>query len=160
MAWLAIESPRQKSTNFSKKRTPQWPISYWTFLASRSSCYNTRKVGTMRIASLLHAAVLVPNLDQAKRFYGGLLGLKEKPRPDFDFPGAWYDLGDCELHLMVTLEALPPAARRPRRDYHISLEVDDLDAAKRAFEEAGLPTRESSSGRGSIFVRDPDGNLI
>ena len=114
----------------------------------------------MRIARLLHAALLVTDLDDAKRFYGGVLGLKEKPRPNFNFPGAWYDLGECELHLMVTLEGLPPAERRPRRDYHISFQVEDLAAAKRALEEAGLPTRESSSGRGSIFVRDPDGNLI
>lgn len=114
----------------------------------------------MRVRKLTHAAVLVTDLARAKAFYGRLLGLTEKPRPDFDFPGAWYDLGECELHLMATLEALPPAERRPRRDYHISLQVEDFEAAKRAIEEAGLPSRESSSGRGSIFVRDPDGNLI
>ena len=114
----------------------------------------------MRVRRLTHTAVLVTDLDRAKAFYGRVLGLTEKPRPDFDFPGAWYDLGECELHLMVTLEALPAAERRPRRDYHISFQVEDLEAAKRALEEAGLPSRESSSGRGSIFVRDPDGNLI
>ena len=114
----------------------------------------------MRVRRLTHAAVLVTDLDRAKAFYGRVLGLKEKPRPDFDFPGAWYDIGECELHLMATLEALPAAERRPRRDYHISFQVDDLAAAKRTLEEAGLPSRESSSGRGSIFVRDPDGNLI
>ena len=114
----------------------------------------------MKILTLLHSALLVTDLKAARQFYGGVLGLKEKPRPDFDFPGAWYDLGECELHLMVTLEALPAAERRPRRDYHISFQVDDLEAAKRAIEEAGLASRESSSGLGSIFVRDPDGNLI
>ena len=114
----------------------------------------------IRVRRLTHAAVLVTDLDRAKAFYGRVLGLTEKPRPNFDFPGAWYDLGECELHLMVTLEALPAAERRPRRDYHVSFQVEDLEAAKRALEEAGLPTRESSSGRGSIFVRDPDGNLI
>lgn len=114
----------------------------------------------MRVRRLTHAAVLVTDLKRAKAFYGHVLGLSEKQRPEFDFPGAWYDLGDCELHLMVTLEGLPPAERRPRRDYHISLQVEDLAAARRALDEAGLPTRESSSGRGSIFVRDPDGNLI
>ena len=114
----------------------------------------------MLVRRLTHAAVLVTDLARAKAFYGGVLGLTEKRRPDFDFPGAWYDLGDCELHLMSTLEALPPAERRPRRDYHISLQVEDLEAAKHALDKAGLATRESSSGRGSIFVRDPDGNLI
>src|SRR5690349_17829723 len=114
----------------------------------------------MKIVRFQHSALLVTDLHKSRQFYGGLLGLKEKQRPDFDFPGAWYDLGDCELHLMVTLEGLPPAERRPRRDFHISFQVEDLEAARLAIEKAGLPSRESSSGRGSIFVRDPDGNLI
>ena len=114
----------------------------------------------MRIMGLVHGALLVSDLDASRRFYSGVLGLIEKPRPEFDFPGAWYDLGECELHLMVTPEALLSADKRPRRDYHIAFQVDDLEVAKRALEEAGLQFRQSSSGRGSIFVRDPDGNLI
>lgn len=114
----------------------------------------------MRVRRLAHAAVLVTDLDRAKAFYAGALGLEEKPRPDFDFPGAWYDLGECELHLMVTPDPLPTAGKRPRRDYHVAFQVDDLEAARRALEDAGLLFRPSSSGRGSIFVRDPDGNLI
>ncbi|MEK6289209.1 MAG: VOC family protein [Acidobacteriota bacterium] len=114
----------------------------------------------MRVRRLIHAAFLVTDLDRAKRFYGNVLGLKEKARPEFDFPGAWYDLGECELHLMATPDPLPPADKRPRRDYHVAFQVDDLEGAKRTLEEAGLQFRSSSSGRGSIFVRDPDGNLI
>ena len=114
----------------------------------------------MNVTALLHAALLVADLESAKRFYGGTLGLKEKPRPDFDFPGAWYDLGECELHLMVSTDALPVAGIRPRRDYHVAFRVDDLEAAERALEDAGLEFRRSSSGLPSIFVRDPDGNLI
>lgn len=114
----------------------------------------------MKVTWLLHAALLVADLESSKRFYGGTLGLNEKPRPNFDFPGAWYDLGECELHLMVTRDALPSADARPRRDSHVAFRVDDLEAAERALEEAGLEFRRSSSGQPSIFVRDPDGNLI
>jgi glyoxylase I family protein len=114
----------------------------------------------MRIRGLIHAAFLVTDLDRAKRFYADVLGLKEKPRPNFDFPGAWYDLGECELHLMVTPEALTPADSRPRRDHHVAFRVDDLEETRRALREAGLTFRESSSGMPSVFVRDPDGNLI
>src|ERR1044071_8257310 len=114
----------------------------------------------MRVHRLLHAALLVTDLEPAKKFYADVLGLKEKARPNFDFPGAWYGLGECELHLMVTSEPLPPADKRPRRDNHIAFQIDDLEAAKRALEEAGLEYRKSSSDQPSIFVRDPDGNLI
>lgn len=114
----------------------------------------------MSVRRLTHVAFLVTDLGRAKVFYEEMLGLKEKPRPDFDFPGAWYDIGECELHLMVTPDALPAVDQRPRRDFHIAFQVDDLEAARRALEAAGLQFRASSSGRGSIFVRDPDGNLI
>jgi catechol 2,3-dioxygenase-like lactoylglutathione lyase family enzyme len=114
----------------------------------------------MRIGGLIHAALLVTDLERAREFYGRVLGLKEKARPAFNFPGAWYDLGEAELHLMVTSGPLPAPGARPRRDYHIAFQVDDLDEARRALEIAGLVFRESSSGLPSIFVRDPDGNLI
>ncbi len=114
----------------------------------------------MRIGGLIHAAVLVTDLGRAREFYGRVLGLKEKARPDLSFSGAWYDLGELELHLMVTPERLPAAEARPRRDYHIAFQVSDLREARRTLEEAGLGFRESSSGLPSIFVRDPDGNLI
>jgi catechol 2,3-dioxygenase-like lactoylglutathione lyase family enzyme len=114
----------------------------------------------MRINTLLHAAVLVTDLERSRRFYGGVLGLKEKPRPDFGFAGAWYDLGECELHLQVTEEALPPADDRPRRDFHVALLVDDYDGTKRELESAGIEFREGTAGIPQIFIRDPDGNQV
>jgi catechol 2,3-dioxygenase-like lactoylglutathione lyase family enzyme len=114
----------------------------------------------MHIKRMLHAALLVTDLDRAREFYGGALGLKEKQRHSFNFPGAWYDLGDCELHLMVTDEALPEAGERPQRDFHVAFLIDDFEATRRALKEAGIPFREGSSGLPQIFIRDPDGNLI
>ncbi|MCI0487400.1 MAG: VOC family protein [Blastocatellia bacterium] len=114
----------------------------------------------LRTGKLLHAALLVSDLDRARRFYGEALGLKEKPRHDFDFPGAWYDLGECELHLMVTSEPLPPATERPRRDFHVAFSIEDYEATRRSLEEAGIEFREGRSGLAQLFVRDPDGNLI
>ncbi|HXG67369.1 MAG TPA: VOC family protein [Blastocatellia bacterium] len=114
----------------------------------------------MQIRRMLHAAILVSDLERARQFYGGVLGLKEKPRHNFNFPGAWYDLGDCELHLQVTTEPLSPAEERPRRDFHVAFLIEDYEATRRALEAAGLPYREGTSGLAQIFVRDPDGNLI
>lgn len=114
----------------------------------------------MRVKGLLHSALLVTDLASARSFYEGILGLKIKPRHNFDFEGAWYDLGHAELHLMVTQTTLQPGSERPRRDYHVAFQIDDLAEARRTLEAAGLNYRESSSGLPSIFVRDPDGNLI
>ncbi|MDQ3816409.1 MAG: VOC family protein [Acidobacteriota bacterium] len=114
----------------------------------------------MHITRLLHAAILVSDLDRARRFYGGVLGLKEKPRPSFDFPGAWYDLGEFELHLMMATEPLTPAEERPLRDFHVAFLIEDYDKTKQALLEAGLSFREGSYGLKQIFMLDPDGNLI
>ena len=62
----------------------------------------------MRIGKFVHAALPVSDLDRAKEFYGGLLGLREKPRHKFNHPGAWCDLGEFELHLMVANETMRP----------------------------------------------------
>ena len=40
--------------------------------------------------TLHHVAVAVTDLDRARRFYAGVLGLKEIARPAFSFDGAWY----------------------------------------------------------------------
>jgi catechol 2,3-dioxygenase-like lactoylglutathione lyase family enzyme len=114
----------------------------------------------MELRKLLHAGLLISDLERSRQFYNGILGLKEKPRPAFDFPGAWYDLGECELHLIVTRDALPPAESRPSRDYHVSFLIDDYEATKQALQSARVSFREGSSGLRQIFVRDPDGNLI
>jgi glyoxylase I family protein len=46
---------------------------------------------TVRITQLLHAALLVQDLEKARHFYGEVLGLIECHRP-LDFPGSWYQL--------------------------------------------------------------------
>jgi len=114
----------------------------------------------MQIKRMLHAALLVTDLERAKAFYGGVLGLKEKPRHTFNFPGAWYDLGDAELHLMVTDTELPAIKDRPRRDFHVAFEIEDFEETRQAIINSGLEYREGRSGLAQLFVRDPDGNLI
>jgi len=114
----------------------------------------------MKISKLLHAALLVHDLARAREFYEGALGLKERPRHNFDFDGVWYDLGENELHLMVVPDVLPPAEKRPRRDFHVALLIDDYEAAKAHLAKLGIPYREGRHGLAQLFVRDPDGNLI
>ncbi|MFP5344371.1 MAG: VOC family protein [Gammaproteobacteria bacterium] len=114
----------------------------------------------MKISKLLHAAILVSDLARAREFYEGVLGLKEKPRHNFDFDGVWYDLGENELHLMAVPGPLPPAGERPRRDFHVACLIDDYAAMKAHLVRLGVPLREGRHGLAQLFVRDPDGNLI
>ena len=105
-----------------------------------------------------HVQVNVTDLDRARRFYGGVLELEEVPRPEsFDFAGAWYRIGDVDLHL----EERPP---EPESDDHICLWVADVHGTAKALEAQGQTVswqhRGKIRGVDRFFIRDPDGNRI
>ncbi|MEM8641764.1 MAG: VOC family protein [Cyanobacteria bacterium P01_G01_bin.54] len=115
----------------------------------------------MHITGYLHTAILVANLERAKQFYGGILGLTEVERA-LKFPGVWYQLGDYQIHLMVQeqYQSAISAEHKWGRNAHIALRVDNLETAKVELVAAGCDIRLSSSGRRALFVRDPDGNVL
>jgi len=108
-----------------------------------------------------HVAITVPTsgLDEAKRFYGEVLGLEEAPRPEEELgrPGVWYAVGDGELHIQCRDEL--PAAET---DYHPGFAVGDVDALRKELEGKGVEIIDSPpvAGRERFFVRDPFGNRL
>ena len=52
-----------------------------------------------KLTKLDHGSLCVGDIDKAVWFYGDLLGLEPLPRPDFGFPGAWFDAGGTPVHL-------------------------------------------------------------
>ena len=55
----------------------------------------------MRIKELNHVAIHVEDVERSCSFYRTVLRLESIPRPAFDFPGAWFQLGDVqELHII------------------------------------------------------------
>jgi catechol 2,3-dioxygenase-like lactoylglutathione lyase family enzyme len=109
-----------------------------------------------------HVNVTVPSALEAvaKRFYGDLLGLPEIPKPagTRQGRGAWYELGEMQLHL-----SLEDDARNETSDRHVCYQVRDIAAANLEFREAGIdviPDPRPVSGQSRFFVRDPGGNLI
>jgi glyoxylase I family protein len=116
----------------------------------------------IEIVGCLHAAVLVSNLARSTEFYTTILGLKRIDR-QLKYPGAWYQIGDFQLHLIEDIHAvasdridLAVSTRNP----HIALAVRDLDAAKQQLSAANCVVKLSNSGRAALFTQDPDGNVI
>lgn len=119
---------------------------------------------TISPSQLLHTALLVRDLDRADAFYGQILGLPKIER-SLSYPGAWYRIGDGQIHLMVTDAPLPLADHRSNhpkwgRRPHLALAIANLDGAIAQLEASGCPLQMSASGRRALFVQDPDGNVI
>jgi glyoxylase I family protein len=115
---------------------------------------------------LHHVSVCVTDLPRSRHFYGEVVGLRELPRPDLGFPGAWYAVGENqELHLIVhppskTMRGTPEI---DGRDGHFAFRVGSYAETLARLREHGIALIESPHNRtpwAQIYVTDPDGNVI
>lgn len=115
----------------------------------------------MQIIQSLHAAILVTDLEQAEFFYGTILGLQKVER-SLKFPGAWYQVGDFQIHLITATQLIQDRVDSEKwgRNRHLAFAVDNLEAAKRQLQGHQVPLQMSASGRAALFTQDPDGNII
>ena len=106
--------------------------------------------------------MMVKDTQRAIDFYSGVLGLQQTERIKLPFPGAWFQLGEQQLHVLE-LESQDPTTGRPEHgglDRHVALTVEELAPVKALLEKAGVKYSLSKSGRPALFCRDPDGNAI
>lgn len=96
--------------------------------------------------------------DDARAFYGQLLGLHEveKPASLADRGGVWFEGRDVELHLGIDPDF------RPARKAHPAFLVDDLATFRIRLEAVGYATVEGQplEGYDRFHTYDPFGNRI
>jgi glyoxylase I family protein len=109
----------------------------------------------MKPVSLHHASIRIADLERSARFYEGLLGLTRVERPDLGFPGAWYGIGEGQLHL---IERQPLGMKIDPTGPHFAVEVTDLDEARRQLAAAGVEVLDP--GGNQLWVLDPDGYTV
>ncbi len=109
----------------------------------------------------LHTAILVSDLAQAEQFYGDILGLSKVER-SLNYPGAWYQLGEYQVHLMVDEQVPNGLHNRQKwgRNRHVAFAVASVDEAADHLTARGYPVQRSASGRAALFTYDPDGNVV
>ncbi len=126
---------------------------------------------SITVESINHVGLVVKDLEAAERFYVDVLGLKRHHiRP------SWFVLNAAStLHLIPLADAA--AVDPPHHAYrHVALQVPDLRAVLRLLlagkvrvsqvdfsgDERDVTSLDDplNFGVGSLFVRDPDGNLI
>lgn len=96
--------------------------------------------------------------EEARRFYDGVLGLPEvpKPAPLAARGGAWFQCGPAQLHLGGELEF------RAAKKAHPAVLVSGLDDYVAALRAAGVVVtpEEVVGGRRRAGIVDPFGNRI
>ena len=138
----------------------------------------TKKV---EITGVWHFAIPTRDVQRAREFYEGVLGLRIMPiserkqrklKPAVKFKkneSDWYAVGNVEFHVVVPAESLDtdvPGRLNPTRETHLAFEVADMDGAREALDEAGVTYMDITHMPGNpnqakqIFFRDPDGNLV
>jgi glyoxylase I family protein len=113
----------------------------------------------MQITQYLHTAILVTDLGKAEHFYGTVLGLTKVER-SLKFPGAWYQIGNYQIHLIAAPSTPEAKNEKWGRNAHIAFSVADLDIAKQQLIDNDFPIQPSASGRLAVFTKDPDGNIV
>lgn len=119
----------------------------------------------LAVEGVHHIAITVTDLDRARRFYSGVLGLRELDRPPFPFAGAWYQVGDRQLHLVVhpPTRTLRGTTEIDPRDGHFALRVRSYDEALAHLRAHDVPVREQRENVtpwAQLYVTDPDGNVV
>jgi catechol 2,3-dioxygenase-like lactoylglutathione lyase family enzyme len=107
-----------------------------------------------------HVQVVAPRgcEPEARRFYGELLGMAERDKPDAIRArgGCWFLAGAQELH--VGVEEPFSAARKA----HPGLVVADLGLLRERLRAAGVSFEDDEliAGVDRLFVHDPFGNRL
>jgi catechol 2,3-dioxygenase-like lactoylglutathione lyase family enzyme len=121
----------------------------------------------VNITQVHHVQIFVPREveQEAKRFYGELLGLAEivKPEQFHRNEGAWYQNGPNQLHMSLIRDAAKGDEGNSKSQRHVCYMVADLGFAERTLREAGvqiIPDDRPFPGWTRFYVRDPGGNYI
>lgn len=114
----------------------------------------------MSIAAIAHVQLAMPpgQEDIARAFYGGVLEMKETPKPEplRSRGGVWFAAGSAQIHLGVEEDF------RPARKAHTALLVEGLAQLAERLQGASYQviTDTFLPGYDRFYVSDPFGNRL
>ena len=127
----------------------------------------------MKPHSVHHVAIVVRDLEKSRRFYRDVLMLEEIERPEFPFPGAWFQVGTQQVHLIVhTSSTFRGDKDLDTRDLHFAMRVDNFGEALEFLRSKGyredaaddfhrmIVQPHATAGFPQIFILDPDRNIV
>ncbi|HUZ78991.1 MAG TPA: VOC family protein [Chloroflexota bacterium] len=120
---------------------------------------------SIKVLKLHHANMRLQTPDQARDFYGRVLGLAPDPTFAFDptRPNFWWNIAETGTQFHTPCAANPDGSPSSEMGIqHVALMVEDILEAKRTFDHEGIAYREAQiPGRGlQVFIHDPAGNML
>src|SRR5688572_1821298 len=92
----------------------------------------------LQIQTIHHVSLPVSDIARARAFYTDVLGLVEIDRPAFDFRGAWFQVGDRHLHLLVGKDSTFRTHKGiDSHDIHFAIRVRSYREALEHFRSKG-----------------------
>jgi len=99
----------------------------------------------MKVLKIDHLGIAVPNLDEALKFYSGLLGLSAQGTEvvaEQKVKVAFLPTGDSEIELLESTDPEGPIAKFIEKKgagmQHVALRVEDIDAALAELKDKGV----------------------
>lgn len=129
----------------------------------------------MPIGRLDHYSIRTTRVEETRRFYVEVMGLRDGPRPPFKFPGAWLYSGE---QAVVHVVGIDPDDRRGLLDYlgdkavetagtgtldHVAFTASDLDGLRGRLGRHSVSFRERTVpdlNLHQVFLEDPNGVTI
>ena len=115
----------------------------------------------MPATTMNHFTILTDDVPGTIRFYGEFLGLKDGPRPPFDFPGAWLYAGDVPI--LHVIGGRPPAELKAGVIDHMAFTavgLSDTIAKLVARNIEHTCRRLVGAGTWQLFFFDPNGARV
>jgi len=115
----------------------------------------------MKLTGMNHFTILARDIEETRRFYTDILGLKEGYRPDMGFPGIWFYVGEqWVLHVVAGRKMPSPPAGVID---HMAFSATGLPETLAKLKANGIDyrlSRQVGTRVWQIFFDDPNGAKV
>jgi len=125
---------------------------------------------TIQANAFDHVTIVCADLAATRRFYVDLLGMNDATRPNFDFPGRWFQLGHVQIHATGESTESGQAGWGDQgtkvipRGHHFAFAVEDVAAALEILQSHGVriasPLQLRPDGFRQAYIYNPDGHIV